>query len=154
MNLISFWNVHTAHKKNEANRTEFTKIVWKGPSVKTPLVEDITKHHQYVVIQTRHSQYAIALQCLSMVQSTVDWWWVKKVRFYFRFHVDFIKEEEDEDDEEVVFHLNPRFYEQQVVRNSNMDRGSGPEERDGGFPFIQGQRFEVQVWLGLEVNSI
>ncbi|KAJ7988739.1 hypothetical protein DPEC_G00312350 [Dallia pectoralis] len=62
-----------------------------------------------------------------------------------RFHVDLLKEEDDEDDEEVVFHLNPRFYEQQIVRNSHLDMGWGPEERDGVFPFVQGQRFELKI---------
>ncbi|KAL0969426.1 hypothetical protein UPYG_G00227240 [Umbra pygmaea] len=62
-----------------------------------------------------------------------------------RFHVDFLKEEDEEDDEVVVFHFNPRFYEQQIVRNSNLDGSWGPEERDGVFPFVQGQRFELKI---------
>lgn len=56
-----------------------------------------------------------------------------------RFHVDFIK------GQDVVFHFNPRFHEQQIVRNSNLDGCWGPEERDGGFPFVPGRRFELKI---------
>lgn len=59
--------------------------------------------------------------------------------FSCRFHVDFIK------GHEVVFHFNPRFHEQTIVRNSQLGGCWGPEERDGGFPFCQGRRFEVTV---------
>lgn len=45
---------------------------------------------------------------------------------------------------DVVFHFNPRFSEQTIVRNSNLSGYWGPEEREGGFPFIQGRQFEVQ----------
>uniref|UniRef100_A0A3Q3KA53 Galectin n=1 Tax=Monopterus albus TaxID=43700 RepID=A0A3Q3KA53_MONAL len=55
------------------------------------------------------------------------------------FHVDFIK------GQDVVFHFNPRFNEQTVVRNSNLGGCWGPEERDGGFPFVRGQRFELKI---------
>lgn len=44
---------------------------------------------------------------------------------------------------DVVFHFNPRFNEQTIVRNSNLGGYWGPEEREGGFPFVQGRRFEV-----------
>lgn len=57
--------------------------------------------------------------------------------FFCRFNVDFIK------GPDVVFHFNPRFNEQTTVRNSNLGGYWGPEEREGGFPFVQGQRFEV-----------
>lgn len=57
--------------------------------------------------------------------------------FFCRFNVDFIK------GPDVVFHFNPRFNEQTIVRNSNLGGYWGPEEREGGFPFVQGQRFEV-----------
>uniref|UniRef100_A0A3Q3KLR1 Galectin n=1 Tax=Monopterus albus TaxID=43700 RepID=A0A3Q3KLR1_MONAL len=52
-------------------------------------------------------------------------------------HVDFVK------GPDIAFHFNPRFNEQTVVRNSNLGGCWGPEERDGGFPFVRGQRFEV-----------
>lgn len=58
-----------------------------------------------------------------------------------RFHVDFIK------GPDVVFHFNPRFPEQTIVRNSNLGGCWGPEEREGGFPFVQGQRFEVKCYI-------
>lgn len=57
---------------------------------------------------------------------------------YRRFQVDFIK------GPDVVFHFNPRFHEQTIVRNSSLGGCWGPEEREGGFPFIQGRRFEVK----------
>lgn len=56
-----------------------------------------------------------------------------------RFHVDFIK------GQDVVFHFNPRFQEQTIVRNSNLAGHWGPEEREGGFPFAQGRRFELKI---------
>ncbi|KAM8736354.1 galectin-3 [Acanthopagrus latus] len=56
-----------------------------------------------------------------------------------RFHVDFIK------GHDVVFHFNPRFHEQTIVRNSQLGGCWGPEERDGGFPFCQGRRFELKI---------
>lgn len=56
-----------------------------------------------------------------------------------RFNVDFIK------GPDVVFHFNPRFNEQTIVRNSNLGGYWGPEEREGGFPFVQGQRFELKI---------
>uniref|UniRef100_A0A8C5E6Y0 Galectin n=1 Tax=Gouania willdenowi TaxID=441366 RepID=A0A8C5E6Y0_GOUWI len=56
-----------------------------------------------------------------------------------RFNVDFVK------GSEVVFHFNPRFNEQTVIRNSNLGGYWGPEERDGPFPFVQGRRFELKI---------
>ncbi|XP_054652919.1 galectin-3 [Dunckerocampus dactyliophorus] len=56
-----------------------------------------------------------------------------------RFHVDFIK------GPDVVFHLNPRFIEQTIVRNSNIGGCWGPEERGGIFPFVPGRRFELKI---------
>lgn len=56
-----------------------------------------------------------------------------------RFNVDFIK------GPDVVFHFNPRFNEQTIVRNSNLGGYWGPEEREGGFPFVQGRRFELKI---------
>uniref|UniRef100_A0A8C9Y9Z8 Galectin n=1 Tax=Sander lucioperca TaxID=283035 RepID=A0A8C9Y9Z8_SANLU len=50
-----------------------------------------------------------------------------------RFKVDFIK------GSDVVFHFNPRFAEQIIARNSNLDGCWGSEEREGGFPFVEGQ---------------
>lgn len=59
----------------------------------------------------------------------------------FRFHVDFIK------GSDVVFHFNPRFNENTIVRNSNLRGCWGPEEREGPFPFVQGRRFEVYFYF-------
>lgn len=56
-----------------------------------------------------------------------------------RFQVDFIK------GSDIVFHFNPRFNERTIVRNSNLGGCWGPEEREGGFPFVQGQRFELKI---------
>ncbi|KAK5857984.1 hypothetical protein PBY51_011188 [Eleginops maclovinus] len=56
-----------------------------------------------------------------------------------RFQVDFFK------GSDVVFHFNPRFPEQTIVRNSNLGGCWGPEERDGHFPFAQGRRFELKI---------
>lgn len=56
-----------------------------------------------------------------------------------RFQVDFIK------GSDVVFHFNPRFSEQTIIRNSNLGGCWGPEERDGHFPFGQGRRFELKI---------
>lgn len=56
-----------------------------------------------------------------------------------RFQVDFIK------GSDIVFHFNPRFNEQTIVRNSNLGGCWGPEEREGGFPFVQGRRFELKI---------
>ncbi len=57
---------------------------------------------------------------------------------FLRFHVDLVR------GHDVVFHFNPRFYENSVVRNTQLGGCWGPEERDGGFPFVQGRQFEVQ----------
>lgn len=56
-----------------------------------------------------------------------------------RFQVDFIK------GSDIVFHLNPRFSEQTIVRNSNLGGCWGPEEREGPFPFVHGRRFELKI---------
>lgn len=56
-----------------------------------------------------------------------------------RFQIDFIK------GSDVVFHLNPRFHEQTIVRNSNLGGCWGPEEREAMFPFVQGRRFELKI---------
>uniref|UniRef100_A0A3Q3FAE6 Galectin n=1 Tax=Labrus bergylta TaxID=56723 RepID=A0A3Q3FAE6_9LABR len=55
-------------------------------------------------------------------------------------NVDFIR------GSDVVFHLNPRFHEQTIVRNSNLGGCWGPEEREGPFPFVHGRRFEVKLF--------
>lgn len=68
--------------------------------------------------------------------------------FSCRFHVDFIK------GHDVVFHFNPRFHEQTIVRNSQLGGCWGPEERDGGFPFCQGRRFEVKFYSNIAVPKI
>ncbi|XP_072313641.1 galectin-3 [Eucyclogobius newberryi] len=56
-----------------------------------------------------------------------------------RFQVDLMK------GSDVVFHLNPRFPENTIVRNSNLGGFWGPEEREGPFPFVPGQRFELKI---------
>uniref|UniRef100_A0A4W4ES94 Galectin n=1 Tax=Electrophorus electricus TaxID=8005 RepID=A0A4W4ES94_ELEEL len=65
-----------------------------------------------------------------------------------RFHVDFVK------GPDVVFHFNPRFTEQRVVRNSNLGGYWGPEERDGGFPFVQGRQFELKILVEPDVFKV
>ncbi|KAI5108344.1 galectin-3 isoform X1 [Silurus meridionalis] len=65
-----------------------------------------------------------------------------------RFQVDFMK------GTDVVFHFNPRFSEQTIVRNSNLSGYWGPEERDGGFPFIQGQQFELKILVEDDVYKV
>lgn len=56
-----------------------------------------------------------------------------------RFHVDFVR------GHDVVFHFNPRFHENTIVRNTDFGGCWGPEERDGGFPFVQGRQFELKI---------
>ncbi|GLD47732.1 galectin-3-like protein [Lates japonicus] len=65
-----------------------------------------------------------------------------------RFHVDFIK------GPDVVFHFNPRFNEQTIVRNSNLSGCWGPEEREGGFPFVQGRRFELKILVEEDMYKV
>ncbi|XP_039597219.1 galectin-3 isoform X1 [Polypterus senegalus] len=56
-----------------------------------------------------------------------------------RFQIDFTK------GPDVVFHFNPRIRERAVVRNAYLNGRWGPEERQGGFPFEQGKKFEVKI---------
>lgn len=56
-----------------------------------------------------------------------------------RFQVDFIK------GSDVIFHFNPRFNEQSIVRNSCLGGYWGPEEREAPFVFAQGRRFELKI---------
>ncbi|KAF6724032.1 Galectin-3 [Oryzias melastigma] len=67
---------------------------------------------------------------------------------HFRFQVDFIK------GSDVVFHFNPRFNEQTIVRNSNLGHCWGPEERDGGFPFVQGRTFELKILVEADMFKV
>ncbi|KAK3596031.1 hypothetical protein CHS0354_032554 [Potamilus streckersoni] len=46
---------------------------------------------------------------------------------------------------EIPFWFNPRFNENQVVRNTKTGNSWGLEERHGGFPFQQGQMFDVEI---------
>lgn len=45
---------------------------------------------------------------------------------------------------ETPFVFNPRFNQNEVVRNHNFN-GWGPEEKHGGFPFHKGAPFEVKI---------
>lgn len=65
-----------------------------------------------------------------------------------RFQVDFIK------GPDVVFHFNPRFHEQTIVRNSSLGGCWGPEEREGGFPFVQGRRFELKILVEEDMYKV
>lgn len=44
----------------------------------------------------------------------------------------------------IAFHINPRFSQNSLVRNSDLG-GWGPEERGGSLPISRGQRFECIV---------
>lgn len=65
-----------------------------------------------------------------------------------RFQVDFLK------GPDVVFHFNPRFSEQTIVRNSNLGGCWGPEEREGPFPFFPGQRFELKILVDEDMFKV
>lgn len=65
-----------------------------------------------------------------------------------RFQVDFMK------GPDVVFHLNPRFSEHTIVRNSNLGGFWGPEEREGPFPFVPGQRFELKILVDEDMFKV
>uniref|UniRef100_H3BIF3 Galectin n=1 Tax=Latimeria chalumnae TaxID=7897 RepID=H3BIF3_LATCH len=56
-----------------------------------------------------------------------------------RFHVDFVKGNDR------AFHFNPRFNERTIICNSFLDNRWGNEERCSVFPFLPGQRFEIQI---------
>lgn len=48
--------------------------------------------------------------------------------------------------DDVVFQFNPRMDEQQVIRNTRLDdTWDSTEERHGGFPFAQGQKFNLDI---------
>ncbi|KAL6032590.1 hypothetical protein STEG23_036079 [Scotinomys teguina] len=53
---------------------------------------------------------------------------------------------------DIAFHLNPRFNEKAVVRNTQINNSWGPEERSlhGNMPFSRGQSFSV--WILCEVQ--
>ncbi|XP_066534398.1 galectin-3 isoform X1 [Hoplias malabaricus] len=65
-----------------------------------------------------------------------------------RFHVDFVK------GSDIVFHFNPRFPEQTIVRNSSLGGYWGPEERGGGFPFVPGRQFELKILVEADVFKV
>ncbi|XP_039363958.1 galectin-9-like [Mauremys reevesii] len=54
--------------------------------------------------------------------------------------------------EHVAFHLNPRFSEKTIVRNSQLHQSWGPEERGlpGGMPLLPGQSFTI--WILCEAH--
>jgi hypothetical protein len=43
-----------------------------------------------------------------------------------------------------ALHINPRFFQNSIVRNSNLG-GWGAEERSGSFPFVKGGSFELII---------
>ena len=52
---------------------------------------------------------------------------------------------------DLAFHFNVRFDEggkKVIVRNSEISRKWGKEERGGAFPFVPGQAFEVRPQTG------
>ncbi|KAK3596033.1 hypothetical protein CHS0354_032556 [Potamilus streckersoni] len=55
---------------------------------------------------------------------------------------------------EIPFWFNPRFNENQVVRNTKTGNSWGPEERHGGFPFQQGQTFDVQIFVRYDTYEV
>uniref|UniRef100_A0A8C8SB58 Galectin n=1 Tax=Pelusios castaneus TaxID=367368 RepID=A0A8C8SB58_9SAUR len=59
----------------------------------------------------------------------------------FRFHVDLMR------DRAVAFHLNPRFPENTIVRNSRLQQSWGPEEccLPCGMPLFPGQSFTINI---------
>jgi len=46
---------------------------------------------------------------------------------------------------DVAFHFNPRFNQNEAVRNSCQGGAWGAEEKQGGFPLQSGQDFEIQI---------
>lgn len=59
-----------------------------------------------------------------------------------RFHVNF------RSGNDIAFHFNPRFNENALVRNTQINNTWGPEERSlpGTMPFSRGQSFTVRCW--------
>ena len=48
-------------------------------------------------------------------------------------------------DEERAFHFNPRFFQNETVRNSKLGGGYGDEETDGDFPFEAGKVYRIDI---------
>lgn len=48
-------------------------------------------------------------------------------------------------DHEIALHFNPRFQEEQVIRNAKSKGVWGPEDRRGAFPFSKGQPFVLEI---------
>ncbi|VDM43141.1 unnamed protein product [Toxocara canis] len=55
-----------------------------------------------------------------------------------RFNIDFIARNGD-----ILFHFNPRFKEKKVVRNAEIGKAWGAEEREGPFPFKKDIGFDL-----------
>ncbi|KAF7988825.1 hypothetical protein HCN44_007135 [Aphidius gifuensis] len=51
----------------------------------------------------------------------------------------------DDEDDDVALHFNPRFYENEVVRNTYKNEDWGEEERSGGFPLSAGSYFSLKI---------
>lgn len=45
---------------------------------------------------------------------------------------------------QIAFHINPRFGQGCIVRNSQLN-GWGAEEKSGSFPFQKGRAFEIVI---------
>ncbi len=57
----------------------------------------------------------------------------------FSFRIDFLTAQN-----QIAFHINPRFHLGVIVRNSDLG-GWGPEDRHGGFPFKHNHPFEMCI---------
>ncbi|KAL3874444.1 hypothetical protein ACJMK2_037456 [Sinanodonta woodiana] len=87
------------------------------PYVGPVSLQDGTQIHIHGVAEHHHSQFIISLQSGPNINPRSD----------------------------TPFVFNPRFDENQVVRNTQSGMSWGHEERDGGFPFQKGQKFHVLI---------
>ncbi|XP_052768205.1 galectin-4-like [Mya arenaria] len=54
----------------------------------------------------------------------------------------------------VPFYCNPRFNENQVIRNTLEKDSWGTEERQGGFPFTEGSSFDIEIHVNPQYYSV